>query len=185
MEWFKHLSAKGAVPTHIELGNEFWVAMGQDPVVLRAGRTSQLPCRSRSGISMPSGLTFPRARRSPCRLPPLRSTASPPAAVPMIRRLRQWSEDLKPEPWFDAVTIHLYPRLDEVVGRGAAEEAITSQIACETCGADGAGGRGDGRRDPAMSHAASPAKRSGSRNGIPPGRKGRGKRIEPRRRLPP
>ena len=34
VEWFKHLSAKGAVPAHIELGNEFWVAMGQDPVVL-------------------------------------------------------------------------------------------------------------------------------------------------------
>ena len=42
VEWFKHLSAKGAVPTHIELGNEFWVAMGQDPVVLRrlAGRAN-------------------------------------------------------------------------------------------------------------------------------------------------
>ena len=29
--WFKHLSDKGLVPQRIELGNEFWVAMGKDP----------------------------------------------------------------------------------------------------------------------------------------------------------
>ena len=40
VSWFKHLAARSAVPTHIELGNEFWAAMGQDPEVLAplAGR---------------------------------------------------------------------------------------------------------------------------------------------------
>jgi len=47
----------------------------------------------------------------------------------MIERLRRWNDNLRPEPWFDAVTIHLYPRLNEVVGRGAAEDPITPQIA--------------------------------------------------------
>jgi hypothetical protein len=32
------------------------------------------------------------------------------------QRLRQWDEDLRPEHWFDAVTLHLYPRLREVMG---------------------------------------------------------------------
>jgi hypothetical protein len=32
------------------------------------------------------------------------------------QRLRQWDEDLHPEPWFDAVTLHLYPRLRDVMG---------------------------------------------------------------------
>ena len=30
-EWFKRLAGKGIVPQRIELGNEFWVAMGNDP----------------------------------------------------------------------------------------------------------------------------------------------------------
>ena len=34
VKWFEHLAARSAVPWHIELGNEFWVAMGQDPEVL-------------------------------------------------------------------------------------------------------------------------------------------------------
>jgi hypothetical protein len=32
--WFKSLTAKGLVPKRIELGNEFWVAMGNDPASL-------------------------------------------------------------------------------------------------------------------------------------------------------
>jgi hypothetical protein len=36
------------------------------------------------------------------------------------KRLRQWDEDLRPEPWFDAVTLHLYPRLREVMGNPGA-----------------------------------------------------------------
>ena len=36
VEWFKHLAQKSAVPMHIELGNEFWVAMGEDRSVARS-----------------------------------------------------------------------------------------------------------------------------------------------------
>ena len=31
--WFSRLASEGIVPTHIELGNEFWIAMGGDPNV--------------------------------------------------------------------------------------------------------------------------------------------------------
>ncbi len=34
--------------------------------------------------------------------------------------MRQWDESLRPEPWFDAVTLHLYPRLREVMGNPGA-----------------------------------------------------------------
>lgn len=34
VEWFRQMKAKGIVPRYIELGNEFWVAMGFDPDVL-------------------------------------------------------------------------------------------------------------------------------------------------------
>ena len=35
----------------------------------------------------------------------------------------------RPEPWFDAVTIHLYPRLNDVLGPGAADEPLTPRLA--------------------------------------------------------
>lgn len=33
--WFKRLASQGTLPKNIELGNEFWIAMGNDPDSLR------------------------------------------------------------------------------------------------------------------------------------------------------
>ena len=130
VEWFKHLAAKGAVPDHIELGNEFWGCMGQDPHVLK-----HWPDEPESMRIMRRYLEAFR----PCL--PKGVKVAVQAAAPSFRgeesghsraleRLRQWNEDLKPEPWFDAVTIHLYPRLNEVLGRpDANKDPITPQIA--------------------------------------------------------
>lgn len=127
--WFQHLAARSAVPTHIELGNEFWVAMGQDPAVLRhwpdeptAERTAR---RYLAAIRphLPKGAKVAWQATAPgFRGEPGRHNA-------MLERLRRWNDDLRPEAWFDAVTLHLYPRLNEVVGRGAADEPLTPQIA--------------------------------------------------------
>ena len=75
---------------------------------------------------------------SPC-LPPNAKIAVQAAAsgftvhdhptAPFWKRIEKWDDDLRPEPWFDAVTIHLYPRLNEVVGRGAAKDPLTPPIA--------------------------------------------------------
>ncbi len=46
-----------------------------------------------------------------------------------LERLRQWNAELRPEPWFDAVTVHLYPRLSEVIGEGAESEALSPEVA--------------------------------------------------------
>ena len=35
IEWFRQMKAAEIVPGHIELGNEFWIAMGFDPDVLK------------------------------------------------------------------------------------------------------------------------------------------------------
>ena len=126
VEWFKHLSVKGAVPTHIELGNEFWVAMGQDRVVLRRWpdepTAMQVTKRYLDAIRayLPKGAKVAIQAAAPS----LHGEPSNHGA--MLERLRRWNDDLRPEPWFDAVTIHLYPRLNEVLGRGAAEEALSS-----------------------------------------------------------
>ena len=129
VEWFKHLSAKGAVPTHIELGNEFWVAMGQDPVVLRRWPDEPTAMQVTKRYLDAFRAYLPKGAKVAVQAAAPSFHGEPSSRGAMIKRLRRWNEDLKPEPWFDAVTIHLYPRLNEVVGRGAAEEAITPQIA--------------------------------------------------------
>jgi len=113
VEWFKRLSREGMVPQRIELGNEFWVAMGNDPTSLARwpdeptsmrimkqyldALKPYLPANTKVAVQAAAGAIDER-----------RGTFG--------QRLRQWDENLHPEPWFDAVTLHLYPRLREVMG---------------------------------------------------------------------
>ena len=49
---------------------------------------------------------------------------------PFWDRQRQWNDDLAPAPWFDAVTVHLYSRLEEVTGDpNANHEPVTEATA--------------------------------------------------------
>jgi hypothetical protein len=111
--WFKHLADKGIVPRRIELGNEFWIAMGNDPASLARWPDELtsvrimkqyldalrpfLPKDVKVAIQAAAGAVDARQGR-------------------LGERLREWDEALKPEPWFDAVTIHLYPRMRDVMG---------------------------------------------------------------------
>jgi hypothetical protein len=129
VRWFEHLAARSAVPTHIELGNEFWVAMGQDPVVLRhwpEEPTSERIARRYLAAIQPY---LPKGAKVAWQATAPGFRGEPGGNSPVLDRLRKWNGDLRPEPWFDAVTLHLYPRLNEVIGRGAAEEPLTPQIA--------------------------------------------------------
>ncbi len=113
VEWFKRLAGEGIVPQRIELGNEFWVAMGNDPTSL-----ARWPDEPTSMRIMKQYLDALKPY-----LPANAKVAVQAAAGALDvrrgkfgQRLRQWDEDLRPEPWFDAVTLHLYPRLREVMG---------------------------------------------------------------------
>jgi len=113
VEWFKRLAGEGIVPQRIELGNEFWVAMGNDPTSLARWPDEPasmqimkqyldaikpfLPANVKVAVQAAAGAIDVRRGR-------------------FGQRLRKWDEDLRPEPWFDAVTLHLYPRLREVMG---------------------------------------------------------------------
>jgi hypothetical protein len=117
--WFQRLRQDGSLPTHIEMGNEFWVAMGNDPNVIKKWPDEQ--------TTMSTTWQYLEALR-PYFLPgtkvAIQSAASAfmiPGSprMPFARRLKEWDEHLKPEPWFDAVTLHLYPHLKQVLGRGA------------------------------------------------------------------
>ena len=113
VEWFKRLAHAGIVPERIELGNEYWVAMLNDPASLARwpdeptsmrimkeyldALRPYLPSHAKVAAQASSGAADIRGGR-------------------FGQRLKQWDEDLRPEPWFDAVTLHLYPRLRDAMG---------------------------------------------------------------------
>jgi hypothetical protein len=120
--WFRQMKAAGVVPRLIELGNEYWIATGMDPDVL---------------LRWPDEPTSMRIMKEYCEAlrpyyPPGAKVAVQAAASQYWingsptgtggKRLQQWDADLKPADWFDAVTIHLYPRIDDIMGvRGASQ----------------------------------------------------------------
>ena len=165
-KWFERLTARSAVSTHFELGNEFWVALGQDPAVLRhwpdepmAERTAR---RYRAAIRphLPKGAKVAWQATAPgFRGEPGRHSA-------ILERLRQWNDDIRPGPWFDAVTLHLYPPLEPGDrprrGRGAAH---SPDRRAQPAGAAGTGSTKGPTRSSTPWRGASRAKKSGSRNG--------------------
>jgi len=113
VQWFKRLASAGAVPQRIELGNEFWVAMGNDPRSLARWPNEPASMRIMKEYAAALRPYFP---------PHVKLAVQAAAGALDVRgnrfaqRLEQWDEDLRPEPWFDAVTLHLYPRLRDVMG---------------------------------------------------------------------
>jgi hypothetical protein len=115
--WFQEMSAAGLLSRHLEMGNEFYIAMLDDPNViakwpdepyalgvtrryLRALRPSLLPGTKVAVQSAGSAFYVPAN-----------------TADPFLQRQLQWDAALAPAPWFQAVTVHLYPDPSEVVGR--------------------------------------------------------------------
>jgi len=113
-QWFQQLKSEGIAPDSIELGNEFWIAMAFDPASMQRwpDETSSmeemhkyeqalrpLAAAGAKFAVQASGHTF---------------WLTPGAAGPIARRLLNWDESLHSESWFDAVTIHLYPLVDQM-----------------------------------------------------------------------
>ncbi len=117
VEWFKRLAQAGIVPERIELGNEYAFAMGNDPASLARWRDEPTSMRIIKGYVDALKPYFP---------PHAKLAVQAAAGAIDLRngrfgqRVKQWDEDLRPEPWFDAVTVHLYPRLRDVMGDPAA-----------------------------------------------------------------
>jgi hypothetical protein len=115
--WFQEMSAVGQLSRHLEMGNEFYIAMADDPNViakwpnepyalgvtrryLRAFRPYLLAGTKVAVQSAGSAFYVPAA-----------------TSDPFLQRQLQWDAALAPAPWFQAVTVHLYPDPNQVVGR--------------------------------------------------------------------
>ena len=117
--WFKSMKNHQIVPRYVELGNEFWVAMLNDPNVI-----DQFPDVRSAMKAMESYLAGIRPYLSKNAQIAVQGAASDYYALSpvgrrnsLIWRMFNWDRDLENAPWFDAITIHLYPRPEVVVGR--------------------------------------------------------------------
>ncbi len=107
--WFQTLASENMTPKNIELGNEFWVAMGGDPNVMKVWPdepTSMNVMHQYAQAFAPivgtdakfavqaSGASYNYQSNDP---------------HPFIQRLIKWDDALTPADWFQAATVHLYP----------------------------------------------------------------------------
>lgn len=119
--WFARMNADGFRPRLVEMGNEFYLALLMDPVTLRIfpdwattiRRTKTYADALRPRMD-PDGKVAVQSASSRFHVP--YGTGEGDA-----RRAHehQWDDDMRPEPWFDAVTSHLYPTLEGSAGPGA------------------------------------------------------------------
>ncbi len=122
VEWFRQMQTAGIVPRYIELGNEFWIAMGFDPDVLKRWPDEPTSMRIMKRYCDALRPYFPPGARVAVQSAASAFWLRGNPVRPAGQHLRQWDVDLKPAGWFDAVTIHPYPRMDTIMGeRGAAQ----------------------------------------------------------------
>jgi len=135
--WFKKLATENLAPKNIELGNEFWVAMGADPNVMRIwpdekssmAVMQQYAAALRSVVGADAKFAVQASAAS--------FTILPNDNRPFYRRLLQWDADLAPADWFQAVTAHLYPDLAGMTG--AAQAPSPQQLFAALMGRSDAG----------------------------------------------
>ncbi len=115
--WFRKLASEGALPSTIELGNEFYLAMVDDPQVMRKWPdepSTMAVLRQYEEALRP--IVGPGAKFA------VQSAGSafwvnPADRRPFLRRQLQWDAELKPAAWFEAVTVHLYPDLPAIAAQ--------------------------------------------------------------------
>lgn len=118
--WFTRMKAKGFDPRLVEMGNEFYLALLMDPATLRRfpdyATTMEITRQyvdALRPLAAKDALVAIQAASENFRIP---YTANERARH---EREERWNHDMKPEPWFDAVTTHLYPTLEGSAGPGS------------------------------------------------------------------
>jgi hypothetical protein len=113
--WFNQLAADHSLPKTIELGNEFYIAMANDPHVIR-----QWPDEPASLAVMKQYADALRPLVGPGAKFAIQSagaafTTLSGTSARFAQRLLAWDAALAPADWFQAVTIHLYPDPGKIV----------------------------------------------------------------------
>lgn len=118
--WFKDMAAKGVVPRCLEMGNEFYIALLDDPETRRIFpdlATTQKIMKTYLDAFRPY---LPADVRVAAQVGASRlHHREEPKGADWNHRAWVWDDAQEAEPWFDAVTAHMYPDLAAVAGPGA------------------------------------------------------------------
>lgn len=119
--WFADMHRKGIVPRNIEMGTEFFLAMFMDPMTLAVVPDWPTTIRRTREYHEAFKPYLPKDAKIAVQSASSRFRHLDPMASPdkLIRHEAEWDRDMKPEPWFDAVTTHLYPGLEASAGPGS------------------------------------------------------------------
>lgn len=131
--WFAQMNADGFRPSRIEMGNEFFLALMMNPVTLGIfpdwQTTIDLTRKYVDAIRphVADEARFAVQAAGSAFHNPGGGGDNPYAAgdglgSALARREKQWDADMRPEPWFDAVTLHLYPTIEGSAGSGSLAE---------------------------------------------------------------
>jgi hypothetical protein len=117
--WFEHMRTQGVAPRLVEMGNEFYLALLMDAETLRIfpdWRTTIERTREYLDALRPH---LPEDARVAVQAPATRLHHVEEPDTPRERREWQWDREMRPETWFQAVTIHLYPTIEGSAGLGS------------------------------------------------------------------
>jgi hypothetical protein len=118
--WFKRMNAGGYRPNMVEMGNEFYLALLMDPLTVKRfpdWATTNAITKDYADALRPYMDKDARVAIQ---------AASARFHVPYgeggdARQKREhiWDNDMKPQPWAQAVTVHLYPTIEASAGKGS------------------------------------------------------------------
>ncbi|MFZ1041287.1 MAG: hypothetical protein WCA79_08955 [Anaerolineales bacterium] len=112
--WFQKLASEKMTPQFIELGNEFWVAMGDDPNVVKIWPNQPFSTNTMHQYEEAFAPIVGPDAKFAIQASGASFKYQPNDPSPFVQRLIQWDATLTPADWFQAVTVHLYPDPDKM-----------------------------------------------------------------------
>lgn len=116
--WAASMRSSGILPRRIELGNEFYLALLNDPVSkARFPDWATTIGVMREYVDAMSA-SLDGTERIAVQAAASRWRADRDTGQGLHGQAWQWDDDMEPDEWFHAVTVHPYPEIDHVCGPG-------------------------------------------------------------------
>lgn len=131
--WFKQMKQHSCVPDHIELGNEYYLYMGGDPNSLKRWPDEASSMKIMKQYADAFRPYLPAHSEIAVQAAGASFQTDPNSKGKYHQHWIQWDEALKPEPWFDAVILHLYPRLNMLLSPKAPKGMELYQVLMAHC----------------------------------------------------
>ena len=117
--WLADLKNKNMAPRLVELGNEFWIAMINDPHVVAKFPDAQSTLKLMKQYVDAFQPYLPEDARFAVQSAgsAFRTTQSSAGSDALMDRMSKWDQEMTNEPWFQAVTVRSYPEIEVAYGR--------------------------------------------------------------------